>query len=137
LVVLGDTLCTFNPVHGQGMTVAALGALTLDECLHQQLGRDNGSLTGLYQRFAKRLAQVNATPWLMATGEDLRWQTTEGGQLDRMSRLMHQYIDRVLLLALDHPKIYQTFGEVAHMVKPPTALFQPGILVQVLRHAVK
>jgi len=136
IVVLGDAVCAFNPVYGQGMTIAALGALTLDECLHQQWRRDKGSLVGLQKRFAKRLAQVNATPWLMATGEDLRWPTTEGGQPDRMSRLMHRYIDQVLLLALDHPEIYKTFGEVVHMVKPPTALFQPGILAQVLRQAI-
>jgi len=49
---------------------------------------------------------------------------------------MHRYIDQVLLLALDHPEIYKTFGEVVHMVKPPTALFQPGILAQVLRQAI-
>lgn len=135
LVVLGDAVCAFNPVYGQGMTVAALGALTLDECLHQQFQRGS-SLKGLTRRFQKRLAQVNATPWLMATGEDLRWSTTVGGQLDGMSRLMHQYIDRVLLLSLDHPQIYQTFAEVVHMVKPPKALFQPGILAQVLMQAV-
>jgi 2-polyprenyl-6-methoxyphenol hydroxylase-like FAD-dependent oxidoreductase len=136
LVVLGDAVCTFNPVYGQGMTVAALGALTLDECLHQQFRRDKGSLKGLTKRFQRRLAQVNATPWLMATGEDLHWSTTEGGQLDGMSRLMHRYLDQVLLVALDHPKIYQTFGQVVHMVKPPRALFQPGILAQVLRQAI-
>jgi len=135
--VLGDAVYAFNPVYGQGMTVAALGALTLDKCLHQQFRRDNGNLTGLQKRFQKRLAQANSTPWLMATGEDFRWSTTEGGQVEGMSQLMHQYIDRVMLLALDHPKLHQTFGEVAHMVRPPTALFQPGILAQVLRHAVK
>jgi len=136
LVVLGDAACAFNPVYGQGMTVAALGALTLEDCLHQQFRRNKGSLTGLTRRFQKRLAQVNATPWLMATGEDLRWSTTEGGQPDGMSRLMQRYIDQVLMLSLDHPKIYQTFGEVAHMLKPPTALFQPSILAQVLRHTI-
>ncbi len=83
------------------MTVAALGALILDECLHQRFQYDRGNLTGLTQRFQQRLAQVNATPWLMATGEDLRWPTTEGGQLDGMSQLMYEYIDRMLLPALN------------------------------------
>ncbi len=136
VVVLGDAACAFNPVYGQGMTVAALGALTLDECLHQQLGGEKGSLKGLTQRFQKRLALVNANSWLMATGEDLRWPNTEGGQSDRMSRLMQRYIDRVLILSLDHREIYQTFGEVVHMLKDPTALFQAGILSQVLWQAM-
>lgn len=131
MVVLGDAACAFNPVYGQGMTVAALGALTLDKCL-----REAGSLQDLTRRFQKQLAQVNATPWLMATGEDLRWATTEGGQPDGMTRLMHRYIDQVMRLGLDNTRIYRTFGEVIHMLKPPSALFQPGILAQVLRQVM-
>lgn len=79
-VVVGDAVCAFNPVYGQGMTVAALGALILDECLKQRnQHRSNGNLTGLAQRFQKQLAKVNTVPWLMATGDDCRWPTTEGG----------------------------------------------------------
>lgn len=136
LVVVGDAACAFNPVYGQGMTVAALGAVTLDKCLHQQFRFNKGNLKGLTKRFQKRLAQVNATPWLMATGEDLRWSTTEGGQPDRMSQFMHQYIDRMMMLSLDHPEIYQTFASVVHMVKPPRAFFTPGILTQVLLQTI-
>ncbi len=136
LVVLGDAVCAFNPIYGQGMTAAAFGALTLNECMHQQLKANKGSLIGLSQRFQKRLAQVNATPWLMATGADLRWTTTEGGQPNGMTRLKHQYLDRVLRLGVNHPEVYRTFGEVAHMLKPPTALFRPDILAQVLLQAM-
>lgn len=136
LVAVGDAVCAFNPVYGQGMTVAALGAISLDACLHQQFRRNKGSLKGLTRRFQKRLAQVNANPWLMATREDFRWSITDGGQPDAMTRLMHGYIDQVLQLSIDHPAVYQTFGEVVHMVKPPGALFQPSILAQVFLQAI-
>ena len=63
------------------------------------------------------------------------WPTTEGGRPERMTRLMHRYIDQVLL-SVDHPEVYRTFGEVAHMVKPPGALFKPSIVTQVLKQAI-
>lgn len=133
-VVVGDAVCAFNPVYGQGMTVAALGALTLDQCLKQRnQHRSNGNLTGLAQRFQKQLAKVNTVPWLMATSDDCRWPTTEGGQPDRMTRLMHWYLDQVMLVASESAEVYKVLLEVIHLLKPPTAFLQPGILAQVLR----
>jgi 2-polyprenyl-6-methoxyphenol hydroxylase-like FAD-dependent oxidoreductase len=132
VVMIGDAVCAFNPIYGQGMTTAALGALTLDDCLREQFKTTKHSLTGLTRRFQKRLAKVNSTPWMMATGEDLRWPTTSGGQIDKMSLLMQGYMDRVMEFSTNHPEVYQTFGEVAHLVKPPTALFSPRILAPVL-----
>lgn len=53
---------------GQGMTVAALGALDLGRCLAQTSSLDAGFSHG----FQRCLAKVLAPPWLMATGEDFR-----------------------------------------------------------------
>lgn len=136
LVTLGDAVCAFNPVYGQGMTTAALSALTLDQCLRQQLQK-TPDLNDLSLRFQKQLAQVLKNPWLMATSEDFRWSTTVGGQPDRLTRFMHRYMDQVVLVATHQPRVWQTFTEVIHMLKPPVALFHPRILLQVLRHLVK
>lgn len=133
LIAIGDAVCAFNPFYGQGMTTAALGALTLDDCLHQQFQRSQNNLTGLTRRFHKQLAHILKTPWLMAAGEDLRWATTEGGKRSWVTQLMQRYMDRVLLLALDRPEVHRTFVEVIHMLKPSTALFHPRILLGVLR----
>lgn len=131
-IVLGDAVCAFNPVYGQGMTTAAFGALALDECLTQS----KGNLKYLAQRFQKQLAKVNANPWLMATGEDLRWPMTQGAQPNLMTRLMHRYMDQVVTCAAESPEIYKAFLEVIHMLKPPTALFQSRILMQVFRQTL-
>lgn len=136
-IISGDAVCAFNPVYGQGMTVAALGALTLDECLNQQnQRRANLDLTGLAQRFQHQLAKVNRVPWIMATGEDFRWSTTEGKYPGFVTRLMHWYLDRVMQAACNNTGVYKVFIEVAHLLKPPTAFFQPSIVWPVLKSAV-
>ncbi len=129
-VVLGDAACAFNPVYGQGITIAALGAIALDECLLQHQVKK--SLTGFSRRFQKKLAKVNIIPWLMATGDDFRWPTTEGGQPDLMTRLKQRYLDRVMTVASENAEVYQVLAQVFNFIKPPTALFSPKILAQVL-----
>ena len=135
-VALGDAACAFNPVYGQGMTVAAMGAVALAQCLVEQ-NQPGNELASLTRRFHKQLAKVNAIAWMMATNEDLRWSTTEGSQTSIINRLMQWYIDRVRSVTINNPKALEAFLEVLHLVKPPTTLFQPHILVSVLNQLVK
>jgi 2-polyprenyl-6-methoxyphenol hydroxylase-like FAD-dependent oxidoreductase len=132
VVALGDAVCAFNPVYGQGMTTAALAAECLDRCLSQS---ESGE--GLTTQFQKQLAQVIATPWLMATGEDARWSTTQGSQSNLMTRFVQAYIDRVQLVGLENHQIFYTFATVVHMLKEPATLFQPWIVVEVLKSLLK
>lgn len=131
-LVTGDAACAFNPVYAQGMTTAALGAETLEECL-----RESGDLTGLSKRFQKKLAKANAASWLLATGEDFRVRGVEGGKATLATRLTHRYMDRVLALSLRDVGVRQTFLEVFHMLKAPTALFAPGVAAKALRGATR
>lgn len=132
-LVTGDAACAFNPVYGQGMTTAALGAQTLEGCLRNSRDDD---FTGLSRRFQKKLAKVNAGPWLLATGEDYRVRETDGGKATLSVILTHRYMDRVLELSLSDLAVRQTFLEVFGMLKPPTALFGPAIATKVLRRAL-
>ncbi|MBX9258810.1 FAD-dependent monooxygenase [Desmonostoc muscorum CCALA 125] len=137
LIIVGDAVCAFNPVYGQGMTTAALGALTLDECLSKQLCKQfNGNLIGLPRYFQKQLSKTISVPWLMATGEDFRWPATEGGKPDLISKFMQLYFDQLLLLQADSGEIHQLFLEVMNLLKPPSAFFQPGILMQVVKRII-
>jgi 2-polyprenyl-6-methoxyphenol hydroxylase-like FAD-dependent oxidoreductase len=129
LLVLGDAACAFNPIYGQGMTTVALGVEVLEECLRSN--PDDG-FTGLSRKFQKRLAKVNAAPWLLATGEDLRVRNTEGGTAGLSTRLMHRYMDRVLSLSLRDLEVRRTFLEVFGMLKTPGTLFGPAIAARVL-----
>ena len=123
-VVLGDAASAFNPVYGQGMSVAGLSALVLREWL-----REGGTSAS----FQKRLAGAVSTPWLLATSEDFRFPTTQGGRPGITMKLMHRYIDRVITVGTVDNVVLDTFIGVVHLVQPPSALFRPSILARVLR----
>ena len=128
-VSVGDAVCAFNPVYGQGMTVAALSAEALDQCLREQRHRNpDGDLTGLSKRFHERLGQIVSLPWLLATGEDFRYATTEGGHPVLATRLLRPYLDRMLLSANHNPVAHHAFLQVIHLTRSPAALFQPGVI---------
>jgi 2-polyprenyl-6-methoxyphenol hydroxylase-like FAD-dependent oxidoreductase len=132
-LLLGDAVCAFNPVYGQGMTIASLGALTLHECLREQERlHPDGSFTGLSLRFQKRLANVNKAPWLMATGEDYRYPNTDGAGPGVMTKFMHRYMEHVLRLATQNVAVRSVLLRAFNILVPPATLFQPRVLFRVL-----
>jgi 2-polyprenyl-6-methoxyphenol hydroxylase-like FAD-dependent oxidoreductase len=133
LLVTGDAACAFNPIYGQGMSVAAIEALALHRCLRAQIQHaPDGDLTGLAAHFQKAVAEGSATPWLMATGEDLRYPTTEGKPPGRLTRLLQHYFDRVNLAATDNVGVNRAFGQVLNLLAPPSSLFRPNVLLPAL-----
>jgi hypothetical protein len=131
LVVLGDGACAFNPVYGQGMTMAARGAQLLDQVLIKgRRGPDR--LRGLGRAFQQRLARINGEPWLLATGEDYRYRGCEGAPPSRSLRLMHKYMDRIFVISTENSYVRQRFLEVQQMLKPPTTLFSPRVVGRVV-----
>ncbi len=130
-VALGDSVCALNPIYGHGMTMAALGAQTLGECLNEQRQiQPSGSLKGMASRFQQQQARVNTVPWMMATSETGVAETAP----NLRQRAMRWYMNQVKRRAINDPFIYQTFVEVSHLLKPPTALFQPQVALRVLGH---
>lgn len=132
-VALGDSVCAFNPVYGQGMTIAAMEAMTLDECLRNWSPDDRN----FARRFQKRLSKVTAAPWMLATSEDYRYRETEGGSADRKTKFMHRYMDRVLKRSTFDPTVRRVLLQAFGMLVPPSALFQPRVLMRVMRGRLK
>ena len=136
-VAVGDSACAFNPVYGQGMTVAALGAMALDETLREQKRlRPGRGLDDLARRFQKRLAKVNSAPWMLATSEDFRYRETVGGRPTLATRFMHAYMDRVVSLSTRDARVRRRLLENFHMLRRPASLFSPFIMLRVLRQSL-
>jgi 2-polyprenyl-6-methoxyphenol hydroxylase-like FAD-dependent oxidoreductase len=129
IVVLGDAACAFNPVYAQGMSMAALGAATLDECLRDKRG---GDLSGFGRRFQMRLSKVNSDPWRIATGEDLRVRGCEGGRPTRINQLLQRYFDGAVKLSTEDAQVRKLVLEVFNMLKPASRLFHPGLVTRIL-----
>lgn len=127
-LVVGDAACTFNPVYGQGMTVAARGALALRRVLASH-GGDPGTVTRAQQAVARE-AEV---AWAMARTEDLRHPTTVGEGRGPLLRLQHAYLDRVLRAAATDRAAADAFVDVLSLCAPPARLFTPRVLGAALR----
>jgi len=128
LAVIGDALCSFNPIYGQGMTTGAIGAHTLGVALAAHGGRD---LAGFSRDFQRRLAALIDSPWLLTTCEDLRSEAAEGERPAWMP-LLHWYTRRVQQLTWRDEFVGKRFLEVMHLTKSPAALFHPYIVLRAL-----
>jgi 2-polyprenyl-6-methoxyphenol hydroxylase-like FAD-dependent oxidoreductase len=132
-IVMGDAACAFNPIYGQGMSIAAIEAQTLSQTLkrHRQT-TTNGDLTGLARRFQREVAARTADAWLLATSDDLRYPDTVGARPGISTRLMHRYLDRVIEAATDDPEVNEAVTRVFGMLDRPTSLFKPRIVTRSL-----
>lgn len=128
-VVLGDAICGFNPVYGQGMTVSAMAA----ENLGQVLSQSGGQLDGLAQRFQRGYPKIVEPAWLLSTSADLEW-IGRTGPVSLADRISGWYIPKVLDAIPADRIVHTAFLEVQNLMAPPTALFAPQVLVRVLRH---
>ena len=129
-VALGDSVCAFNPIYGQGMTLACLSALELGKWLRES----NGQLDGL--RYHKKIAKLVEAPWAMATGADLLWPATQGGEITAPVRFMHWYIDQIMRLIPTSPEVFKRFQRVNHMLDGPEGLFHPAVSLRILGRAL-
>ncbi|WP_343211116.1 NAD(P)/FAD-dependent oxidoreductase [Archangium violaceum] len=136
LVLLGDAVCAFNPLFGQGMSVAGLGAELLHECLREQARRSPGNLEGLAQRFRKRLPEVIRLPWFMSTLMDLQYPRATGKRGPGMG-LLHWYIRRMLERSSRDAVVHRQFHCVLHLQSGLGAVLQPSVALAVLTHGAK
>ena len=56
LLACGDAICSFNPIYGQGMSVAALDAVALRDCLRR-------GVTDLPRRYFRATAKAIGVAW--------------------------------------------------------------------------
>jgi 2-polyprenyl-6-methoxyphenol hydroxylase-like FAD-dependent oxidoreductase len=127
LLPIGDSICRFNPVYGQGMSVAAQEA----RLLFDLLGRFAGDLLStLASDFLTKAENLIAEPWAMSAVPDFIYPETTGVRpRDFQERLDFQRgLGR---LAARDASVFQLLIEVRNLLKPLTVLDDPSIVSRV------
>ncbi|MBD0693572.1 FAD-dependent oxidoreductase [Streptomyces sp. CBMA123] len=125
LIALGDSVCAFNPVYGQGMTVAALQSALLDTLLSQHTLRvDLDRLGPTFQRGAAALVR---NPWLLNISTDQGWQDTG---MPLTSRIATGFLGALTARLPHHPGLYLRFVRTMQMLDSPASLSSPRALAQ-------
>jgi 2-polyprenyl-6-methoxyphenol hydroxylase-like FAD-dependent oxidoreductase len=127
-LVLGDAICSFNPVYGQGMSVAVLEAIELDKALQ-------GRRRKLAQRFFAQAAKIIDAPWSMAAGNDLRMPDVPGKRTV-VDHLLHWYIAKLNMAARYDMSAVIAFQNARNLLAPPQSLLKPTLMAKVLSTAV-
>ena len=123
--VIGDAVCSFNPIYGQGMSIAALEA----DALRRELERHGRCRP---RRFQRGLGRIIRPAWQMATGADLQFPDVHGRRT-MSHRFLGAYIERLHAAAAHDPSLSAAFVRVSGLVDPPSALMRPSVVARVLR----
>jgi 2-polyprenyl-6-methoxyphenol hydroxylase-like FAD-dependent oxidoreductase len=132
-LVLGDAICSFNPIYGQGMSAAALQVQALQHVL-RECRAGSGNLEGLASAFFPRAAQVIATPWTLAASLDFAYPQTVGDR-SSLSRERGQYFAALNALAGVDVEVQKLMTEVFHLARPLSALMDETLRSRVLAQA--
>lgn len=127
LLVFGDALCSFNPIYGQGMTVACVEALALRDCLAS-------GMQDIAKRFFRVASRLIDIPWQIAVGSDLQHPGVEDVRTVQV-RFINWYIAKLYCAAQDDAVVAIRFLEVANLMRQPTALFDPRIAFRVWKQS--
>jgi 2-polyprenyl-6-methoxyphenol hydroxylase-like FAD-dependent oxidoreductase len=125
LLVLGDAICSFNPAYGQGMTVAALQAQALGECLRR-------GPNDLARRYFRAAAKPIGVAWQFAVGGDLSLPEVEGPR-PLAVRLSNRYVSRLHAAAETDIAVAEQFTRVVGLLDPPATLLHPRMLLRAAR----
>jgi 2-polyprenyl-6-methoxyphenol hydroxylase-like FAD-dependent oxidoreductase len=129
LLPIGDAICRFNPVYGQGMSVAALEAWLLQRLL-ERLGGDSDPIAGLAPTFFAEVQALIETPWSVAT-LDFVFPDTRGQRPTDFETTLKFGI-ALTRLAAEDPAVHKLTAEVQNLLRPRSVYSDPALVQRVL-----
>ena len=129
LLPIGDAICCFNPLYGQGMSVAAMEACLLKRLLERS-GEAGDPIADLASTFFKEMQSLIETPWSVAMLDFIFPETR--GQRPADFELTLKFGIALTRLAAEDPAVHRLTLEVQHLLKPRSVYRDPTLMQRVL-----
>jgi 2-polyprenyl-6-methoxyphenol hydroxylase-like FAD-dependent oxidoreductase len=127
---IGDAICRFNPVYGQGMSVAAQEARALGRLLALRVW-ERDPLAELAPEYFAEVARLVETPWAAAAIPDFVHPDTRGQRPADFEQTLKFGLALGKLAARD-PAVHRLTAEVQHLLKPRSVYQDPDLVQRVL-----
>lgn len=126
-IAVGDSVCSLNPIYAQGMSLAATTAGVLRDSLERRRSDD----PEFAPQFFKAQAGLVGAAWGIATGADFSYPTVVGTQ-PFIGKLLAPYFQAYFKASYDDRELNLLFDQVTQLLRLPTALMEPRIMLKVL-----
>ncbi|MEV8034465.1 NAD(P)/FAD-dependent oxidoreductase [Streptomyces sp. NPDC002742] len=132
LVVLGDAAATYNPVYGQGMSVAALGA----QALSLQSLQADVAAPGFARGVQRAVAGYVSAAYTMSTSQDQWFPEVVGRAPTLVDRLLSRYMGRMARVATTSYDVSAAMCRVITLQADASRLVDPKLLLATLKGPV-
>ena len=124
LIPLGEALTSFNPMYGQGMSLAAGQALSLREAISEGMDVDMKS------RYFEGCNTLNGVGWSVMETRDFAYDCTSGERPIDLERRWKSAAG-IRQLSETDAEVHSLSVHVTHLLESPTELARPEIIERI------
>lgn len=124
LVVIGDAIASFNPIYGQGMTVAVFESLVLHDLLTEP------ETSNLSLQFFQRVERIIDVPWFQALATDSRFPEGDAEPPAGVESYI-EYMGQAVRTAHYDSQVAEAIMRVGQLEQPLSSLLRPAIFERV------
>jgi 2-polyprenyl-6-methoxyphenol hydroxylase-like FAD-dependent oxidoreductase len=125
LLPLGDALCRFNPVFGQGMSAAAKQARLLQRLL-EEAAAEPDPIAAAQAGFLADVETVLQTPWNLTTSADFAFPATRGERPENFEK-SRQFEAALFRAVVADPVVHRAMFDVLQLLRSHEHFQEPGI----------
>ncbi|RXT49369.1 squalene monooxygenase [Bradyrhizobium betae] len=134
ILPVADSLCRFNPVYGQGMTVAAREAKLLRGILDRVAGEAD-PIEALQAAFMSEVGAFLQAPWNMGVNADFAYPTTRGERPEHYEE-SRQFEAALFRAVVADPVVQRAFSDVLQLMEPFELLNEPDMRRRIEAHSL-